>query len=165
MKKLSRKEGIAVAVVFVVVSGMLLFSDAIFQPSNDNLQNLGQPVSVSDAGGISSGVLPDGLMIQSFGEGEGAEVRNGDMVAVHYTGMLKDGTKFDSSLDRNKPLIFTVGSGQLIKGFDEGVVGMKVGGKRRLIIPPDLGYGSNPVGPIPANSTLVFDVELISIKP
>jgi len=165
MKKLSRNEWIGVIITLIVVIGGMLFGNTLFKPLGDAPQNSEGNKVASDGVGLSSNVLPDGLMIQDFAQGEGTEVKAGDTVAVHYTGMLSDGKKFDSSVDRNKPLIFTIGGGQLIKGFDEGVVGMKVGGKRRLIIPPDLGYGSNPVGPIPANSTLVFDVELISIKP
>ena len=97
--------------------------------------------------------------------GEGEEAKSGNVVEVHYTGRLTDGTKFDSSLDRNQPFAFKLGAGQVIKGWDEGVAGMKVGGKRKLTIPPDLAYGSRAVGGvIPANSTLAFDVELLAVK-
>ena len=96
--------------------------------------------------------------------GNGAVAVPGKQVSVHYTGWLTDGTKFDSSRDRNQPIQFVLGMGQVIKGWDEGVAGMKVGGKRQLRIPPNLAYGSRPVGPIPPNSTLVFDVELLDVK-
>ena len=97
-----------------------------------------------------------------LGEGESPEV--GDRVIVHYTGTLEDGTKFDSSRDRGQPFEFAIGVGQVIKGWDEGLMGMKVGGKRKLTIPPELGYGSRDNGPIPANSTLIFEIDLIGIE-
>jgi FKBP-type peptidyl-prolyl cis-trans isomerase len=96
--------------------------------------------------------------------GKGAEAVNGKAVTVHYTGTLKDGTKFDSSVDRKEPFTFTLGSGQVIKGWEQGIQGMKVGGKRKLTIPAELAYGNNAVGAIPANSTLIFDVELLEVK-
>ncbi len=96
--------------------------------------------------------------------GKGAEAVNGKSVTVHYTGTLKDGTKFDSSVDRKEPFTFTLGAGQVIKGWEQGIVGMKVGGKRKLTIPPELAYGANAVGAIPANSVLIFDVELLDVK-
>lgn len=95
--------------------------------------------------------------------GEGDEVINGDSVSVHYIGTLLDGTKFDSSKDSGTPLDFTVGSGSLIQGFEEGVIGMKVGGIRKITIPPEIGYGDIEKQNIPANSTLVFEVELLEI--
>ncbi len=96
--------------------------------------------------------------------GEGAEAKAGQKVSVHYTGYLTNGKKFDSSLDRGKPFDLTLGAGQVIKGWDEGLVGMKAGGKRRLIIPPALGYGPQGSPPvIPANADLIFDVEMVKI--
>lgn len=95
--------------------------------------------------------------------GTGAVAANGDTVTVNYVGTLTNGTKFDSSYDRNQPITFTLGTHQVIAGFEQGIVGMRVGGKRRLTIPPSLGYGINPQGPIPGNSTLIFEVELVSI--
>lgn len=96
--------------------------------------------------------------------GTGAETKKGDRVTVHYTGWLTDGTKFDSSVDRGQPFGFNLGAGEVIAGWDQGVAGMKVGGKRRLTIPADLGYGDRGAGGvIPPGATLVFDVELLSI--
>lgn len=97
-------------------------------------------------------------------EGTGAEAVAGKTVSVNYTGTLTDGTKFDSSYDRNQPFSFVLGAGEVIKGWDQGVAGMKVGGKRKLVIPPSLGYGAQANGKIPANSTLVFEVELLDVK-
>src|SRR3989338_7134668 len=105
------------------------------------------------------------LMIEEIKVGEGAEAKNGDTVRVHYTGWLTDGTKFDSSVDRGEPFEFNLGAGEVIKGWDQGVAGMKVGGKRKLTIPPDLGYGDRGAGAvIPPGATLVFDVELLGIN-
>ena len=108
---------------------------------------------------------PSGLQYEDVVEGTGGMPKTGDTVVVHYTGRLTDGKKFDSSVDRAQPFEFAIGRGEVIKGWDEGVATMKVGGKRKLTIPPELAYGSRAVGGvIPANSTLVFDVELLRIK-
>jgi FKBP-type peptidyl-prolyl cis-trans isomerase len=108
------------------------------------------------------------LVIEEINVGEGAEAGAGEgaeVVVVHYTGWLEDGTKFDSSLDRNDPFSFTLGVGQVIKGWDEGVKGMKVGGKRKLTIPSAMGYGANGAGGvIPPDATLIFEVELLEIR-
>ena len=105
------------------------------------------------------------LKIEDLKIGTGPEVKSGDTVSIHYLGTLENGKKFDSSYDRGQPFETQIGVGQVIKGWDQGVVGMKVGGKRKLIIPPELGYGSQEIpGAIPANSTLIFDVELVKIK-
>jgi FKBP-type peptidyl-prolyl cis-trans isomerase len=105
-----------------------------------------------------------GLKYVELKLGDGAEAKKGDTVQVHYTGWLKDGTKFDSSKDRNRAFTFTLGEGRVIKGWDEGVAGMKIGGKRKLIIPPDLAYGKEGRPPvIPENAELTFEVELLKI--
>lgn len=95
--------------------------------------------------------------------GKGDEAFSGSYVTVHYVGKLKNGTKFDSSRDRNRPFEFNLGAGEVVKGWDKGIKGMRVGGKRKLIIPPELGYGSKKVGNIPPDSTLIFEVELLKI--
>ena len=105
------------------------------------------------------------LQIEDLTMGTGAEAQAGQSVDVHYTGWLTDGTKFDSSVDRGRPFSFVLGAGRVIKGWDQGVAGMKVGGKRKLTIPPDLGYGARGAGGvIPPNATLVFEVELLAVK-
>ena len=111
----------------------------------------------------NSRTTESGLIIADILNGEGDEASAGQIVTVNYTGTLEDGTQFDTSIGR-APFSFPLGAGRVIKGWDEGVAGMKVGGKRKLIIPPELGYGSRNMGPIPANSTLIFEVELLKVN-
>ena len=109
--------------------------------------------------------MSNGLVIEDIKIGDGQEVEKFNIVTVNYTGLLEDGTKFDSSLNPGRtPFRFTVGAGQVIQGWDQGLIGMKVGGKRKLTIPPELGYGSRDNGPIPANSTLIFEIDLLGIE-
>ena len=115
------------------------------------------------AAGGETQTTASGLQYIDLEEGAGAEAVRGREVTVHYTGWLTDGTKFDSSRDRGQPFKFGLGRGQVIRGWDEGVAGMKVGGRRRLVIPSELGYGSRGVGPIPPGATLVFAVELLGV--
>jgi FKBP-type peptidyl-prolyl cis-trans isomerase FkpA len=105
------------------------------------------------------------LEIDDLSPGTGTEATEGRTVSVHYTGTLTNGDKFDSSLDRGRPFEFVLGAGRVIKGWDQGVRGMKVGGKRKLTIPAELGYGARGFPPvIPANATLVFEIELLDVK-
>lgn len=113
---------------------------------------------------MSEVTTDSGLKYEDSIEGDGAVAAAGQGVSVHYTGWLENGSKFDSSKDRNEPFQFNLGQGQVIRGWDEGVQGMKVGGTRKLTIPSDLGYGSNGAGGvIPPNATLIFEVELLDI--
>jgi peptidylprolyl isomerase len=105
-----------------------------------------------------------GLKYVDLVEGTGASPQPGKTVSVNYTGTLENGTKFDSSYDHGQPLEFQIGTGAVIKGWDEGLMTMKVGGKRKLIVPPRLGYGPRAQGNIPPNSTLIFEVELLNVK-
>ncbi len=129
--------------------------------------------------GLSAGIVPSsalaeeekptvtasGLQYVDLVRGTGREAHVGETASVHYTGWLQDGTKFDSSVDRGKPFQFRLGAGRVIKGWDEGVVGMNIGSKRKLTIPPHLGYGARGAGRvIPPNATLVFDVELLDLR-
>ena len=104
------------------------------------------------------------LQIQDLKVGTGLEVKLGQELTMHYSGTLENGAKFDSSYDRGEPFRFVLGAGQVIKGWDLGIQGMKVGGKRKLIIPPDLGYGARGIGPIPPNATLIFEVEVLAAQ-
>jgi FKBP-type peptidyl-prolyl cis-trans isomerase FkpA len=108
---------------------------------------------------------PSGLVIEDLVVGNGDAASAGQRVSVHYTGWLTNGNKFDSSKDRGQPFMFSLGRGEVIRGWDEGVTGMKVGGKRKLTIPPDLGYGARGAGGvIPPNATLMFEVELLAVR-
>ena len=107
----------------------------------------------------------NGLQIETLVEGTGEEAKNGDDLSMHYTGWLTDGTKFDSSVDRGAPFSFVLGQGRVIQGWEQGVLGMKIGEKRKLTIPSELGYGADGAGAsIPPNATLVFEIELLEIK-
>jgi FKBP-type peptidyl-prolyl cis-trans isomerase len=110
-------------------------------------------------------VLPSGLRYQDLKVGEGEEARDRRILEVHYTGWLQDGTKFDSTQDCDRPLTLRLGHGDVVKGLDEGLAGMRVGGKRRLIVPPELGFGKEGGGGvIPPNSTLLYEVELLAVR-
>lgn len=104
------------------------------------------------------------LIIEDTKIGTGNEVKSGDNISIHYTGTLEDGTKFDSSYNRGQPLETQIGVGQVIEGWDKGIVGMKIGGKRKLTIPYQMAYGEDGYGPIPSKATLIFEVELMDIK-
>ncbi len=113
---------------------------------------------------MSERITDSGLKYEDLEQGGGEQAVAGRRVRVHYTGWLTDGSKFDSSVDRDDPFTFSLGAGQVIRGWDEGVQGMQVGGKRRLTIPPQLGYGTHGAGGvIPPNATLVFEVELLEV--
>lgn len=170
---------IVVCLVFVVITQISQPKEAIalqaraemVQPPAAVTEQLAQlPVPTIDDSENSSEnseanvtTTDSGLQYVDLVEGTGATPRSGQTVQVHYTGTLEDGTQFDSSRDSGRPFSFRLGAGQVIRGWDEGIATMRVGGRRQLIIPPNLGYGSRGVGPIPPNSTLVFDVELLRI--
>jgi len=124
-----------------------------------------QPLTAFEGKPVATKKLEKGLVVADFKLGDGPEARAGDTVSVHYRGTLKDGTEFDSSLARPRPLVFPLGQGRVIKGWDTGIAGMKVGGLRKLIIPAELAYGERARGKIPANADLTFTVELMAVKP
>ncbi|MEQ1591785.1 MAG: FKBP-type peptidyl-prolyl cis-trans isomerase [Thiobacillaceae bacterium] len=128
-------------------------------------QPVTQAQTTPPAANDTARTTPSGLIVETVATGTGPAAAPGDTVSVHYTGWLVNGTKFDSSRDRNEAFNFRLGAGQVIKGWDEGVAGMQAGGKRRLTIPAHLGYGARGAGGvIPPNAVLVFDVELLGIK-
>lgn len=132
------------------------------QPQTQPQQSADESAPV-DTTGLAEDVTE--LVVEDLVVGDGAEAKSGNLVTVHYTGWLTDGTKFDSSLDRGQPFEFVLGQAQVISGWDAGVAGMKVGGKRKLTIPPDMGYGAQGAGSaIPPNATLVFEVELLAVQ-
>lgn len=150
MKNLKRNQWVAIFASLGFL-GYILFGGPLmnlFNPQNNN----------------SNEMPKTGFTSTDTVVGDGLEAAKGDMVTVHYVGTFPDGKVFDSSLDRGSPFSFTLGVGGVIRGWDEGLVGMKVGGKRTLVIAPDYGYGPQGYGTIPPNSTLVFEVELLGVK-
>ena len=150
MKKLETKEWAAVVVSLFIVGFFFVFGPGLISlfTNNKNVVNTQTPQVVSE----------DVLV------GTGDEALIGNRVTVHYTGKFIDGRVFDSSVTRGEPFQFILGAGKVIEGWDKGIVGMRVGGKRKLSVPPELGYGKNDYGPIPGNSTLIFDVELLKVE-
>lgn len=149
MKKLNKNEWIAVTVSVFVVGFFFIF---------------GQPLMSLLTGVNNNQNNSQYNMVQDVVYGTGEEAKTGDRVVVHYTGRFVDGSVFDSSFSRNEPFQFVLGAGQVIQGWDVGIVGMKVGGKRILSIPPEMGYGMQDYGPIPGGSTLIFEVELLKVE-
>lgn len=152
MNKMNKNQWIAVVVglglIAFIFYGNVFMS--MFNPSNNQTNKVA--------------TTQEGVQIQDEVVGTGDIAVAGDTISVNYSGKLDNGKVFDSSYDRGQPITFVLGVGQVIKGWDQGVVGMRVGGKRKLIISPEFGYGTSAYGPIPANSTLIFDVELMGVQ-
>ena len=158
-------------IIFIVVAGIIIWAAMMYRPGQKAVAPAGEPqatatstpATVNTTNPINT-TMDNGLKIEDVKVGTGAEAVSGKMISVHYVGTLDNGTKFDSSRDRGMPFEFQLGAGQVIQGWDQGFAGMKIGGIRKLTIPASLGYGDRANGPIPANSTLHFEVELLGVK-
>jgi peptidylprolyl isomerase len=156
-------KNIFLPIIFVLIftAGLWYYSafvkKADTQPTNNNMQQQNEQTN-------SQPEPKKELKTETIKQGSGEPAKNGDKLKMHYVGTLENGTKFDSSRDRNTPFEFTLGAGQVIQGWEQGILGMKTGEIRKLIIPSELGYGASGQGPIPPNSTLIFEVELLKIN-
>ncbi len=184
MKSLTRYEkiGITVSIIVVVVAlGIARFFQlkhtGVVAEDTNTANNTSDIIRVDSHAPDTNAAMKQAILNGSTGEGDitklivsdaivgtGREVKVGDTVTVNYIGLLKDGPEFDNSYKKKKPFSFKVGASDVIKGWDQGIIGMKEGGQRILVVPPRLGYGNAIVGPLPANSTLIFLIELLSIK-
>jgi len=143
---------IIIIVLIIIIAGVYFLFQNKSAPASQENTNQGNYEMIQ------------GMKVEVLKEGTGVQAKSGDYVTVNYVGTLENGTKFDSSIDRGTPFPFTLGAGEVIKGWDLGVLGMRVGEKRKLTVPPELGYGNNAVGGvIPANSTLIFEVDMLEI--
>lgn len=168
MKKLEKREWVGVIVALAAVA-IIFFGSNIWQfLFGAGVRNSAEAplatVSTTTPSTLKNVSNIPGLEIYDIQVGTGTEAVAGKNVVTHYVGVLSNGKKFDSSIDRNMPFEFPLGGGRVIKGWDLGILGMKVGGIRRLVVSPELGYGAQPIGPIPANSTLIFEVQLLEVK-
>ena len=155
------RNAIIFAIVAAFIIGGAIYLNHFYLPKQ-------QAAPANESAGNTNQTNPtntsmDQLQITDVKVGTGPAAKAGDKVTVNYVGTFADGRKFDSSYDRNQPFTFTLGASQVIQGWDQGVAGMQVGGERKLVVPPSLGYGPNDYGPIPGNSTLYFTVELLKI--
>ncbi|HVU06259.1 MAG TPA: FKBP-type peptidyl-prolyl cis-trans isomerase [Candidatus Paceibacterota bacterium] len=171
MTTLGKREWIAVGVALVAATALFfggqiwsLFSGVAPLQDQNGSQYASQAAATANATTMQNISTTKGLEIYDEQVGSGATATAGKTITAHYVGTLTNGTKFDSSVDRGQPFTFTLGAGQVIQGWDMGIQGMKVGGVRRLVIAPELAYGNRAIGPIPAGSTLIFEVQLLDVK-
>lgn len=153
-----------IVVIIVILGGLYFYFDRQSPMPNTPGQNSNAPAPTGSSEPSSPSPEASGLKVETLFPGSGSAAKAGNTITVNYTGMFTNGTVFDSSVPRGQPFQFTLGSRQVIQGWDLGLVGMKVGEKRKLTIPPELGYGPAGSGPIPPNTTLIFDVELLKIE-
>ncbi len=156
MRKISKNEWIAIAAGMALVA-FLLYGDALLNFFGFNNNNEDNQITMSQL--PDSGVETDDMLV-----GSGEAVTRGDTLTVHYIGTLPTGKVFDSSVDRGMPFTFTIGTGSVIRGWEEGLLGMREGGVRKLVVAPDYGYGSQAIGSIPPDSTLIFEVQLLKVE-
>ncbi|MFA5013211.1 MAG: FKBP-type peptidyl-prolyl cis-trans isomerase [Candidatus Paceibacterota bacterium] len=168
MRKLEKKEIIIIGVIAVLAIVLIfVFVNANRKPANINVtvnNNIEGDTPIEDNNQNTNQMPEQQLKIEILAQGTGVGAERGDKLTVNYLGTLENGHKFDSSYDRGQPYQFQLGVGQVIDGWDEGLLGMKVGEKRKLTIPPEMGYGARAMNLIPANSTLIFTVELLKIN-
>lgn len=156
---------VVIIIIIFYIAGSNKHNDIIKnQNTNNALSNNTMGTTTNLNNNEATNVDKSQLKIEDLIIGSGKETKNGDKIEVNYIGTLTNGQKFDSSYDRKQTFEFTLGNHEVIQGWDQGIIGMKEGGKRKLTIPPELAYGNKNIGPIAANSTLVFEVELIKIK-
>ena len=159
----TEKGNVSVIVSFIIVIAIICLAiySIMREPTSENLSNVATTQNTGDMTGDTTTSTSNKKSMEQI-------AKNGDMLVMNYTGRLTDGTVFDSNVDPKfnhvQPFMFTLGAGQVIKGWDEGLLGMKVGEKKTLTISPEKGYGASGTGPIPPNATLIFDVELVAIK-
>lgn len=163
MRKLNKNEKVAVYVAIAIIAVFFGGASLMGVMFNSGESNTNAVIDIA-ANNPGNNMENSKFIIEDVVVGSGAEAVAGKKVTAHYVGTLTNGTQFDSSVDRGAPFSFVLGAGQVIQGWDKGIVGMKVGGKRTLTIPPELAYGENGIGPIPPNSTLIFDVELLAVE-
>lgn len=161
VKKMTRHEHIAVFIGLILVAGIFIIGPIGLFPAGEIFD---QATVSNSSGSVPLPYTVGNLIVEDKTLGEGAAAAAGDRIAVHYVGQLSDGTVFDSSVESDIPFVFTLGRGEVILGWDQGIVGMRPGGRRVLTIPPELGYGESGVGPIPPNATLIFEVALVAIE-
>lgn len=154
---MTRNQWIGVFLSLAVVA-VFLFGERVFFALNTMSQRAApRAAAIPEAAAL-------GFVVRDIVVGTGALAQVGNLITVHYVGTLESGAVFDTSLSRGTPFQFVLGAGEVISGWDKGVIGMRVGGRRTLIIPPALGYGAQAIGPIPANSTLIFEIELLEVQ-
>lgn len=150
-------------IIFGIIAVAIIAGAMLYKPTDKQAASIADtdPAAVSNTNTNNTSM---GLKIEDVKVGTGAEAKPGSLISVHYVGTFADGKKFDSSRDRGEPFTFPLGQGMVIQGWEQGFNGMKVGGVRKLTVPPELGYGPNDYGPIPGGSTLYFEVELLNVR-